>query len=95
LDTILKNGIASIQLGVEDYQSSDARRAISATRNIVAGILLLFKERLRELSPSDSEEVLLKKRVQPVMDTRGTVTFEGDGRNTVGVQENCSPMRLW
>lgn len=87
MDTILKNGIASIQLGVEDYQSSDARRAISATRNIVAGILLLFKERLRELSPPDSEEVLLKKRVQPVMDIRGTVTFEGDGRNTVGVQE--------
>lgn len=30
---LLHNAIASIQLGIEDYNSDDPRRAISAVRN--------------------------------------------------------------
>lgn len=87
MNTILANAVQSIQIGIEDFQSSDPRRALSAIRNITAGILLLFKEKLRELSPSDSDEVLIKQRVQPEFDTNGNVVFKGDGKKTVDVQQ--------
>lgn len=87
MDTILKNAIASIQLGVEDFQSGDERRSLSAVRNLTAGILLLFKEKLRQLSPAGSDEVLIKKSIRPTHSTGGGVTFQGEGKKTVDVQE--------
>lgn len=56
MNTILDNAIQSIQIGVEDYLalSDDPRRALSAVRDLSADVLLLLKERLRELSPQDS-----------------------------------------
>lgn len=58
--SILQNAIDSIALGIEDYNSSDSRRLISCTRNLFAGILLLFKHKLAILSPPGSDEVLIK-----------------------------------
>ncbi len=87
MDTILKNAIASIQVGVEDYLVGNERRSLSAVRNVTAGILLLFKEKLRRLSPPDSGEVLIKKDMRPVCRTDGSVGFEGHGRTTVDVQQ--------
>ena len=87
MDTILKNAAQSIQIGVEDFQSSDSRRILSATRNITAGVLLLFKEKLRQLSPPDSDEVLIKQRIQPEFDANGAVVFKGEGKKTVDVQQ--------
>ena len=87
MDTILKNAIASIQLGVEDFQSGDERRSLSAVRNLTAGILLLFKEKLRQLSPAGSDEVLIKKNIRPTPSAGGGVTFQGEGKKTVDVQE--------
>lgn len=87
MDTILKNAIASIQLGVEDFQSDDERRSLSAVRNLTAGILLLFKEKLRQLSPAGSDEVLIKKNIRPTPGAGGAVTFQGEGKKTVDVQE--------
>lgn len=52
--SIIQNAIDSIQIGVEDFQSDDDRRSVSAVRNIAAGILLLYKEKLCQLSPSDN-----------------------------------------
>lgn len=86
MDTILKNAIASIQIGVEDYQSGDERRSLSAVRNLTAGILLLFKEKLRRLSPLGSDEVLIKERIRPIRALDGQVTFRGEGKKTVDVQ---------
>jgi hypothetical protein len=87
MDTILSNAVASIQIGVEDYKSSDGRRALSAVRNLTAGILLLFKERLRQLSPPGSDEVLIKQTIQPRLATAGGVVFQGSGTKTVDVHE--------
>jgi hypothetical protein len=42
--SILNNAIESIQIGVEDFRSEDKRRQLSAVRNVVAGILLLYKD---------------------------------------------------
>lgn len=54
---------------------------------MVAGVLLLFKEKLRRLSPEDSDEVLIKARVLPIADANGFVSFRGSGGKTVDVSE--------
>lgn len=84
---LLKNAITAIQLGVEDYDSSDPRRVVSAVRNLTAGVLLLFKEKLRALSPDGSDEALIKQKIVPTRSHDGTVRFVGQGRNTVDVEQ--------
>ncbi|WP_407844631.1 hypothetical protein [Desulfovibrio falkowii] len=84
--SIMKNAIDSIQIGVEDFENGDERRNISAVRNIVAGILLLYKEKLCQLSPDESKELLIKKYIIPNKDADGKVFFVGKGKNTVDVQ---------
>lgn len=85
MNTILANAIASIQIGVEDYTSRDPRRILSAIRNVSAGILLLFKEKLRRLSPGP-DEVLIKQNITPKLDG-GVLSFVGSGRKTVDFQQ--------
>ncbi|MCG3134591.1 MAG: hypothetical protein HMLKMBBP_01905 [Planctomycetes bacterium] len=84
---LLRNATDSIALGLEDYQSSDPRRVLSAVRNLHAGVLLLFKEKLRRLSPPDSDEVLLMDDIVPAQDVNGKVVFKGHGKKTVDVAE--------
>lgn len=84
--SILKNAIDSIVIGLEDYQSPDERRIVSSARNIFSGILLLFKHKLCELSPQDSDESLIKQRVLPKIDAAGEVRWIGKGKKTVDVQ---------
>lgn len=80
---LLKNAITSIQLGIDDYKSGKSERVLSAARNIAAGMLLLFKEKLRRLSPPNSNNVLIKKRIKPIINADGYVEFIGDGKNTI------------
>ena len=84
MDTLFNNAIQSIQIGVEDFESDDPRRVLSAVRNITAGVLLLFKEKLRELSNDDSDEVLLKQKIKPILKDE-KVVFVGSGKKTVDV----------
>lgn len=84
--SILKNAIDSIAVGLEDYSSPDQRRVISCTRNVFAGILLLFKHKLSLLSSPDSDEALIKQRVLPVLDEHARVEWKGKGSKTVDVQ---------
>lgn len=85
MDTILTNAIASIQIGVDDYQSADPRRSLSAVRNISAGVLLLFKEKLRTMSAPGSNEALIKQNIIPLVADDGAVVFKGVGNKTVDV----------
>lgn len=88
---LLKNAVFSIRLGLEDYATAesggDERRAISATRNLYAGVLLLCKEVLRRLSPPGSREVLIYARKEPRRDEHGAVRFVGVGNKTIGRDE--------
>jgi hypothetical protein len=84
---LLTNAIESIQVGVEDYGVASRPRLLSAVRNIHAGILLLYKERLRRESAPASNEALLKAKVQPTKANSGTVTFVGVGKRTVDSQQ--------
>ncbi|MBD2093602.1 hypothetical protein H6F90_00335 [Trichocoleus sp. FACHB-591] len=85
--SLLINAIESIQVGVEDYLTNEKKRYLSAVRNICAGILLLYKEKLYRLSPPHDKEVLIKKDIKPSYDTEGNVVFVGKGKKTVDVQE--------
>jgi len=84
---LLKNAIESINVGVEDSLSSDPARLRSAVRNIHSGILLLYKEALRRLSPPNSNEALLKSDVRPIRNPDGSVVFVGWRDKTVDLQQ--------
>ncbi|MBP5144142.1 hypothetical protein, partial [Pseudomonas chlororaphis] len=86
--SMLDNAVQSIQIGMEDFHDHDERRVLSAIRNLYAGILLLFKYKLQQLSPEDSDEALLKTKVLPVIDpATGGVLWVGKGKKTVEVQD--------
>jgi hypothetical protein len=84
---LLENAILSIRIGVEDFKTSKPERMLSSIRNIHAGILLLYKEKLRLLSPADSNEVLVKAKISPTRSSDGTIKFVGSGNNTVTVNQ--------
>lgn len=84
---LVTNAIESIQVGVEDYRTGTRTRLLSAVRNIHAGILLLYKEALRRLSPKDSNDVLMMAKIAPARDTEGNVVFVGVGKKTADAQE--------
>ncbi len=83
--SILDNAINSIVIGLEDYDSLDDKKLIYSVRNIFAGILLLFKYKLSELSPAGSDEVLIKQKLLPVITDDGVLKWVGTGRKTVDV----------
>jgi len=85
--SILKNALASIEIGVEDYKSDDERRKISAVRNVYAGILLLFKEKLRRLSPKNTPDILIYSGIKPTLNQAGDVTFIPKNANTVDANQ--------
>lgn len=84
---LLENAITSIQIGIQDYESNDERRIRSSVRNLYAGILLLFKEKLLQLSPPDSKEALVKANIVPVAARSGGIFFEGTGRRTADTRQ--------
>ncbi|PJE14236.1 hypothetical protein [Legionella sp.] len=57
---LFENAIAAIQIGIEDFESKDERRALSSVRNIFAGLVLLYKSKLWELSPQNDEYLLIR-----------------------------------
>ncbi len=83
--TLIDNAVRSIQIGIDDYD--DPIRVISSIRNVHAGVLLLFKEKLRRLSPPNSDDALVKQRIIPTKDAAGAIVFVGKGKNTVDIQE--------
>jgi hypothetical protein len=84
---LLDNAVAAIQIGIEDFDSNDSRRQLSAIRNLYAGILLLCKAKLQMESPTGSDEVLLKERVIFKKQPDGSLTPKGVGKNTVDQQQ--------
>jgi hypothetical protein len=75
--------VQSIQLGVEDYQANDSKRALSAVRNFYAGVLLLAKEVLVRTAPGAKPEDVIGARYKPVPDGSGSVTFTPASHQTI------------
>lgn len=93
MDKLVKNAIDSIEVGVEDFQSDDARRDLSAVRNVYAGVLLLCKAVLwkRSLSTDGS---LMFVRFEPKIAKGGDIEWEVDKRKTVDVADIKSRFKL-
>jgi hypothetical protein len=81
--TIRQNAVDSISMGVEDFQSSDAKRLVSSVRNFAAGLLLLLKHAMIQTA---GDEAVIRQRVVPKLEN-GELIWEGDGRKTVDVQQ--------
>ncbi len=80
---LLENAVQSIQLGVEDYQAADAKRALSAVRNFYAGVLLLAKEVLVRAVPNANPEEVIGAQFKPIPDGSGKVTFKRKSHQTI------------
>lgn len=83
MNSIFGNAVQSIQIGIEDYQSNDSRRTISAVRNFYAGVLLLAKYVLVKRFPLSSQEEILSAKYRPVPDGKGGVTIKPYKEQTI------------
>jgi hypothetical protein len=91
-DKLKQNAVTSIRLGVEDFQRAsapvaqggDPERALSAVRNLFAGMLLLFKYGLamRVTKPEEIDLVLFNppKQIVPHPDGKGGVQWRPVGK---------------
>lgn len=87
MSELLDNAINSIQLGIEDYQSNDERRPISALRNFYAGVLLLGKECLLQAAPDAEPMEVLASKYTPRLDDDGDLVISPKGQSTIDLQE--------
>ncbi len=97
MNPLLKNAVVSIQLGLEDFASSDERRVISAARNLYSGVLLIAKEVLRQLSPPGTNDILIRIRKRATKQADGTVVLIGDGKKTIDrleIEETFKQLQL-
>ena len=83
---LFDNAVRSIQLGVEDYQANDTKRALSAVRNFCAATLLLAKAVLVNKVPKADPREVLAARLKPVPDGNGGIALDADHR-TIDFQE--------
>ncbi|HDS5694118.1 TPA: hypothetical protein QHW38_003587 [Escherichia coli] len=85
-DKLRENALLSIQLGIEDFELSQRKveaggnpaRALSAVRNLFAGMLLLFKYKIATSvdSPEDAYTLIHKaNKIQPQSDGNGGVKW--------------------
>lgn len=93
-EKLKENAIASIQLGVEDFQLSkktvveggNPARALSSVRNLFAGMLLIFKYQISKqaLSATDAESLIFEppKDILPHPDpsNKGKIIWLPDGK---------------
>lgn len=87
MNKLLVNAIDSIRVGVEDYETKEPARELSAVRNLHAGLLLLAKWVLVCAVPKASEDDLIANAYEPMPDGSGGVKFEPKGTQTIGLQD--------
>ncbi|WP_095077251.1 hypothetical protein [Pseudomonas sp. Irchel s3h17] len=91
VDFLQENALTSVRLGIEDFQrcrldpgsGGDPARALSAVRNLFAGILLLFKFKIAisVADPCDAASLIFNPPdIQPQADGAGGVEWTPVGR---------------
>jgi hypothetical protein len=83
MQTLFENAVQSLQLGIEDYEANDKRRALSCVRNFYAGVLLLAKEVLVRAAPNAKPDEVLSDRYAPKPDGNGGVVYQPASRRTI------------
>ncbi|GAB1715025.1 MAG: hypothetical protein NTAFB05_00670 [Nitrobacter sp.] len=84
---IFENAIHSIQMGIEDFQSNDERRPVSALRNFYAGVLLLGKQCLLNAAPDADPMNVLASKFAPVLNDDGDLVHQPKGFQTIDLAE--------
>ena len=88
MDRLLKNAVESIRVGVEDYETQEDVRSLSAVRNLHAGLLLLAKWVLVRSAPNASEDEVIRVAYEPEPNGQGGVKYvPGPGKQTIGLQD--------
>lgn len=87
MNNLFENAVQSLQLGIEDSQSNDPKRALSAVRHFYSGTLLLAKEILTREAPLADPDDLLASRYKPVPDGKGGVRLKSASHRTIDFSE--------
>ncbi|MGC3892753.1 hypothetical protein [Pseudomonas urmiensis] len=85
---LYENALTSVRLGVEDFErcsatGGDPARALSAVRNLFAGVLLLFKYKIASCAAADDDAAALifnPPEVLPYPDGQGSVEWRPVGK---------------
>ncbi len=81
------NALSAIRVGVADYLNGSDDRLSSGVRNLIAGLLLLCKEKLRRLSPPGSDDVLIYEQFDVVPSTEGGTRLAPRTKKTVAFDQ--------
>lgn len=84
---IFDNAVVSLRLGIEDFETGDDDRMLSAARNYYAGLLLLAKECLVQTVPAADAMAVIGARFKPKPDGKGGVAHDPDGYTTVDLNQ--------
>ena len=87
MSEIFDNAIASIVLGVEDFETGTDERMLSAARNYYAGLLLLAKECLVRAAPEADPMNIIGAKFKPKPDGADGIQYEVEGYATVDLQQ--------
>ena len=83
MSALFDNAVASIRLGIEDFETGEDNRMISAARNFYAGLLLLAKECLVRAAPDADPMEVIGAKIKPVSDGAGGAQIQVVGWNTI------------
>ena len=86
IPNLFNNAVQSIILGLEDYQSKDQTRTLSAVRNFYAGLLLLAKEVLVRTVPDADEWDLIAESYKLKRNKSGSIEFVRRGKSSIGLR---------
>lgn len=85
--SVYENAVISIKLGIQDYQSSNPERHISAVRNFYAGVVLLGKYcLLTKLKDEDAKQVLATN-YKPVLNEDSEISYVPKGHQTIDLND--------
>ena len=86
MSDLLTNALISIQMVIEDYQSTDPRRPVSAVRNFYARVLRLGKQCILNEAPNADPMEVIGVRSAPKPDGEGGVIHEPEGHQTIDLR---------
>jgi hypothetical protein len=84
---IFDNAVVSLRLGIEDFETGDDDRMLSAARNYYAGLLLLAKECLVQTVPAADAMEVIGAKFKPKPDGVGGVAHVPAGYTTVDLNQ--------
>ncbi len=84
---IFDNAVASLRLGIEDFETGKDDRMLSAARNYYAGLLLLAKECLVQEVPKAEAMDVIGAKFKPKPDGEGGVVHVPAGYTTVDLSQ--------